>query len=75
MFADILYIIVFIAVLCVVALLLGSYMALVFDGRRNLLSGVAGPLERLAYRLCRIQPAQEMTWKEYSAGMHLSFSE
>ncbi len=66
MFADILYIIVFIAVLCVVALLLGSYMALVFDGRRNLLNGVAGPLERLVYRLCRIQPAHEMTWKEYS---------
>ena len=51
-------------------------------GRRNILSSVAGPLERVIYRLCRIDEGEEMSWKTYSlafllfngAGSSRSFS-
>ena len=66
MLPDIVYIIVFIAVSSIAAPLLGRYMADVFEGKRNLLTKIVGPLERLLYRICRINPAQEMTWKEYA---------
>src|ERR1700730_5598167 len=44
---------------------LGLFMARVFEGDRTFLSPVLGPLERSIYRICRIDPAQEMTWYTY----------
>ncbi len=66
MVKDIYFIIVFLAVLLLTAPFLGRYMAAVFEGRRNVLSRVAGPLERFIYRLCRIDESAEMSWKQYS---------
>ncbi len=65
MFADVLYMLLFLVVLCAAAPLLGAYMAAVFEGRKNLLSPIAGPLERILYRLGRIDPTREMTWRMY----------
>ena len=70
---DVVYIVVFLIVLAVLAPLMGRYMAAVFQGRRNLLSPVALPLERLIYRVCRIDEKEEMTWKAY-VGDFLYFS-
>jgi K+-transporting ATPase ATPase A chain len=45
---------------------LGIYMALVFEGGRTWLTPVVAPLERALYRICRIDPAREMSWKTYA---------
>ena len=52
---------------------LGSYMALVFEGRRTFMSPVMVPLEYALYRICRIDPAREMTWVTYAFAV-LGFS-
>jgi K+-transporting ATPase ATPase A chain len=41
-------------------------MALVFEGGRTWLTPVVAPLERALYRICRIDPAREMSWKTYA---------
>ena len=48
---------------------LGWYMARVYAGRLRFL----GPVERLTYRIARIDPAAEMTWRQYAAAL-LAFS-
>jgi potassium-transporting ATPase potassium-binding subunit len=42
---------------------LGKYISNVFSGRKTLL-GFLAPLERLIYRICGINPAEEMNWKQ-----------
>ena len=48
---------------------LGAYMARVLGGEKTWLSRVLGPLERLCYRVARVDPAQEMGWNRYAAAM------
>jgi len=50
---------------------LGLYMAGVFEGRPLAVLRVAAPLERSIYRLCSVDPAREMGWKEYAVGLLL----
>ncbi|MDP9121328.1 MAG: potassium-transporting ATPase subunit KdpA [Acidobacteriota bacterium] len=52
---------------------LGVYMARVFAGERTFLSTVLVPVERLLYRLCRVDPDEEQPWTAYTAAM-LTFS-
>jgi K+-transporting ATPase ATPase A chain len=52
---------------------LGAWMAKVFTGKRQFLSPVFGWLERSVYRLARVDPNEEMTWKAY-AGAVLTFN-
>ena len=66
MVKEIYVIILYLAVLLFLAPPLGRYMAAVFEGRRNILSSVAGPLERVIYRFCRINESEEMSWKGYA---------
>ncbi|OPY59918.1 MAG: Potassium-transporting ATPase A chain [Syntrophorhabdaceae bacterium PtaU1.Bin034] len=63
---DIMYIVVFLAVVMLLAPFLGRYMAAVFEGRRTMMSSVLRPVEAAIYRLCRIDENAGMTWKEYS---------
>jgi K+-transporting ATPase ATPase A chain len=49
---------------------LGIYMTRLFSGERTFLDPVVGPLERLIYRLCRID-GEEQHWTEYGAAMLL----
>jgi len=60
---------VFFALLFVLARPLGAYMAKVFEGARTPLHRVFGPLERLVYRVCGIDPARTMNWKAYALAM------
>ena len=59
-----------IALYCVllvaVAKPLGGYMARVYQGDARIADRVFGPIERLIYRLLRIDSKQEMTWKTYA---------
>jgi K+-transporting ATPase ATPase A chain len=50
---------------------LGRYMAAVLEGRDHLLARALGWLERGLYRLCGVDPAQEMDWKGYALAMFL----
>jgi K+-transporting ATPase ATPase A chain len=52
---------------------LGIYMARVFSGQRTFMDRVLGQVERLIYRLCRVDPKQEQHWTSYAAAM-LMFS-
>ncbi|MCK9363700.1 MAG: potassium-transporting ATPase subunit KdpA [Syntrophales bacterium] len=56
-------------VLIAAAIPLGHYMAKVYAGEPVFLSRLAGPLERLIYRCCRIDPEEEMNWKAYAGGL------
>ena len=48
---------------------LGLYMAKVFEGAPIWPRRLGAPLERWIYRLCGVEPAREMGWKEYAAGL------
>jgi K+-transporting ATPase ATPase A chain len=50
---------------------LGWYMARVYEGSPCGLDRIFSPMECLIYRLCRINPAEDMTWKTYAVGMLL----
>ena len=50
---------------------LGWYMARVYEGRPCGLDRVLGPVERLIYRLCGVNPEDEMDWKTYAKAMLL----
>jgi len=67
--AAILQIGLYLAVLLVLVKPLGWYMARVYEGKPCGLDRVLGPLERLIYRCCRIDPAEEMSWKAYACAM------
>ena len=46
---------------------LGIYLFQVLDGRNTFLEPVLGPLERLTYRLLRVDERREQNWKQYAA--------
>ena len=50
---------------------LGWYMAQVYEGRSCGLDRIFSPIERLLYRLCKIDPARDMSWKTYAMAMLL----
>ncbi|HWR35613.1 MAG TPA: potassium-transporting ATPase subunit KdpA [Clostridia bacterium] len=60
---------------CVIAVTkpLGAYMALLFERQSTFLDPVVRPIERLLYRLARVDEEHEMRWMEYSGAM-LAFS-
>ncbi len=61
----------YLLVLLVLAKPLGTFMARVYQGQRTFLDPVLGPLERLIYRLCGVNPDDEMNWKVYAIGVML----
>src|SRR5262249_44473158 len=52
---------------------LGVYMVKVFSGERTVLHILLRPLERLIYRVCRVDETEEQHWTAYTAAM-LMFS-
>ena len=63
----------FFALVLVPAPFLGRYFFNAMEGKRNLLSPVLQPLERLCYRVSGVDPEGEQDWKTYSLAL-LSFS-
>jgi potassium-transporting ATPase potassium-binding subunit len=59
------------AVLLLLVRPLGRFMARVFQRERTFLDPVFGPVERLVYRLARINPDEEMDWKANAVAMLL----
>ena len=62
---DIVQIGVFLLALIVLTPPLGAFMAKALNGEKNFLTPVFGGLERWFYKICRIDPEQEMDWKTY----------
>ena len=52
---------------------IGVYLTRVFSGEKTFISRVFGPIERLIYRLCRVDAASEQHWTVYTGAM-LMFS-
>ena len=59
----------FLALVIALTPLVGGWMAKVFRGERQFLTPLLGWLERLIYRVARVDPAEEMTWKRYAGGL------
>ena len=57
----------------VTAPLLGRYMANVYEGGPSRGDRIFGPVERLVYRFCRIDPEREQRWNIYALSV-LAFS-
>jgi potassium-transporting ATPase potassium-binding subunit len=68
---EVLQIILYFTVVLLLAGPLGIYMAKVYEGQPCGLDRVIGPFERLFYRLCGIEPSEEMGWKKYAASVLL----
>jgi potassium-transporting ATPase potassium-binding subunit len=64
---------VFFLVLLAITKPLGIYMARVFSGEKTFMSTLLGPVERLVYKICRIDQQIEQHWTIYTASM-LMFS-
>jgi len=58
------------ALFCVILLAtvrpVGVYLARVLEGERTWLSPLLRPFERLIYKLCGVNDAEEMNWREYA---------
>lgn len=50
---------------------LGVFMARVYSGEKTFLDPVLRPMERLLYRVTRVNETQEMAWTEYAIAMLL----
>ncbi|HEV8713725.1 MAG TPA: potassium-transporting ATPase subunit KdpA [Candidatus Binatia bacterium] len=61
-----LQILLYIMVILAVTKPLGIYMFRVFEGGRQPLPRLFGPIERGLYRLCGIDPREQQTWTEYT---------
>jgi K+-transporting ATPase ATPase A chain len=66
-----LQVLLYLGVLLLLSAPLGAYMARVFEGRNAASRRALGPVERLAYRLCRMPADEEMNWKQYATAMLL----
>lgn len=64
-----LYVAMLLALLLVLAVPLGGYMARVFNGEPSVMTPVIRPAERGVYRLFGIDEGQEMSWKDYSTSL------
>jgi K+-transporting ATPase ATPase A chain len=62
-------ILIFLAVLTLLVKPAGIYLLGVYSGEKTFLDLILKPVERLFYRLARVDRAQEMNWKQYGTAM------
>jgi K+-transporting ATPase ATPase A chain len=61
----------FLALILLVTKPMGVFMTHVFNRERTFLDPVLGPVERLIYKLTRVNAEHEMRWTEYAVAMLL----
>ncbi|MGA2173270.1 MAG: potassium-transporting ATPase subunit KdpA [Sedimentisphaerales bacterium] len=66
---GIIQIVLFLSVVLLLVKPLGWYMTRVYENKPCGLDRILGPVERLIYRLCGVNPANEMGWKRYTVSM------
>src|SRR5579862_1700388 len=64
-----LQILIYFAIIVIIAKPLGTYMAKVFEGEKTFLRGIFGWLERGTYKLLGINPEEDMKWTTYAIAM------
>src|ERR1700760_1450417 len=62
---EVLQLVIYFTALLALTPLLGGWMAKVFAGERQFLSSALGWLERLIYRIARVDAKGEMSWGAY----------
>jgi potassium-transporting ATPase potassium-binding subunit len=71
---GILQLVIYVVVLVALVKPLGAFMARVYEGAPCGLDKILGPIERLIYRICGIDPTAEMSWKHYTyAALSMNF--
>lgn len=55
----------YLVLLIVLAIPLGAYISKVMDGKKVFLSKLLKPCENFIYKIMRIKPDEQMTWKKY----------
>jgi K+-transporting ATPase ATPase A chain len=66
---GILQILLYLAVLTLLAKPVGIYLLRVYNGEKTFLDILFKPVERTIYKLARVEWAQEMNWKQYGVAM------
>ena len=66
---DIAQFAVYLGLLLVFTPLLGRFMARVYAGEPHVLGRLLGPIERLLYRACGVNPSSEQSWSRYALGL------
>lgn len=66
---DIVQVVLYVAALLIIAVPLGSYLAAALEDKSRLQTRVFSPVESLIYRLCGINPSEQMGWRKYSAAL------
>lgn len=66
---DLMQFVIFLVILTSLSVVCGNYFAKVFQGEKNFLSPLLSRFEKLLYRLLKINPDQEMDWKEYAINL------
>ncbi|RZA20558.1 MAG: potassium-transporting ATPase subunit KdpA [Proteobacteria bacterium] len=70
MFSFIVLLIVFLLILFLLAKPLGLYLQKVLDAQqKTFLSPLLGPIERLFYRIARVNPGADQTWTQYGGAL------
>ncbi|MDI3310291.1 MAG: potassium-transporting ATPase subunit KdpA [Thermoanaerobacterium sp.] len=69
MIYDILQMLIFICLLVIIAIPLGSYIAKVFTNQHTFFDFVAKPIEKFVYKITGIDENHEMNWKEYALSL------
>jgi K+-transporting ATPase ATPase A chain len=68
---DYFQIILFIALLIGLTPVLGTFMYKVFTGEKHIMHPVFGWLEKLSYKIIKVNPNEESNWKSYTFGLLL----
>ncbi|MGH9820000.1 MAG: potassium-transporting ATPase subunit KdpA, partial [Pyrinomonadaceae bacterium] len=68
-FDGILQIVVYLVLLTVLAKPMGVYLLKVYSGEHTFLAPLFRPVERIVYKLTRVDTEQEMNWKQYGIAM------
>ena len=64
-------ILVYFAIIVAITPIAGGYMTRVFSGKKTFLDAILRPVERLVYRLCRVDAERDQTWVEWTIAMLL----
>jgi K+-transporting ATPase ATPase A chain len=68
---NLIYVLIYLFSILILVMPLGWYMAQVYEGKSCGLDKILRPLEHLIYRICGVNPDQEMGWKTYLIAMLL----
>jgi len=63
--AEIIQLVLFVALLFIISPVLGRYMAAVFMDQKHFMKTIFGGLEKMIYRIIGADPSEDMGWKKY----------